>query len=357
MSDYFDTGYTVREPAWHGLADVHEGYPQDWDQAREWAGLLWDPVAEPVYARRLTDPELLAGITAILDNKPADERAGALAGLFRDTLQPLDGFQRTYRSDDYARTFGVMGSRYTPINHGEFGEIFDAVLKQPSVKYETAGSVMGGKVTWALALLDEPVTLASKRAGTADTSLTLPYMLLTAHHDGEGGIRLQDTSIRVVCANTVRMAEVESDRNGTVFTFRHTENWRDRLEQAALAVTGVRDEFAEYVEWAQEMLGIPVTGAQQEQFITTFVPMEQGITDRAAANVEEARRVVRGILESATTDGIRGTGFGLVQAGVEYLDHCRKHRDRESLFKRSILRPYDAKAKAISMVREITGAS
>jgi phage/plasmid-like protein (TIGR03299 family) len=359
MSHYFESGYVMHQPAWHGLADVYEDYPENWNVARKRAGLEWDPIAEPIFARRLTDPEMASGITAILENTPPAERSDALLGLFNGALQACEGFQRTYRSDDYSATLGTMGRRYTPITHGEYGEIFDAILQVPNVKYETAGSVMGGKITWALALLDEPVTLgqALTAGGIRDNSLTLPYMLLTAHHDGEGGVRLQDTTVRVVCANTVRRAEVEADAKGTVFTFKHTEHWRDRIEEARAAVTGVRDNFAAYVEWAQEMLGIPITGKQREQFVTTFIPMEPGITDRAAHNVEEARRVVRGILDSTTTDAIRDTGFGLVQAGVEYLDHYRRTRDAESLFKRSILRPYDAKTKTIQMVREIAAVN
>jgi phage/plasmid-like protein (TIGR03299 family) len=363
MAHYFDSGYVMHKPAWHGLAPVYDEYPENWDVARERSGLLWDPLAAPIYARRLQDDEMLSGITAILANVAADERPGRLLELFNGSLQACEGFQRTYRSDDYAATLGTMGRRYTPITHGEYGEIIEAVLALPNVKYETAGSVEGGKCTWAMALLDEPVQLTAKgKKGATDASLTLPYMLLTARHDGEGGVRLQETSVRVVCANTVRMAEVEADRDGTVFTFKHTENWRDRIEEARLAVSGVRSNFADYVEWAQEMLGIPITAKQAEQFVTTFVPLEPGITDRAARNVEEARQVVRGILEGTTSDGIAGTGFWLAQAGVEFLDHYRKTRGsneqrQEQLFRRSILRPYDAKIKTINIVREIAGVT
>ena len=78
---------------------------------------------------------------------------------------------------------------------------------------------------------------------------------------------------------------------------------------------------------------------QRELFITEFVPMEPGITDRAAKNVEAARATVRGILEGRTSEGIGESAFGLVQAGVESCDHYRRARDPESLFRRSIMRP------------------
>ena len=39
------------------------------------------------------------------------------------------------------------------------GEIVEAVLAQPRVSWETAGSLDGGRAVWCLACLDEPITL------------------------------------------------------------------------------------------------------------------------------------------------------------------------------------------------------
>jgi phage/plasmid-like protein (TIGR03299 family) len=349
MAHYFESGYCVRKPAWHGLAEVHETYPENWDQAREWAGLSWDPEVAPVYARNLDDGALAEDIQAILENTPPSERAERLLGLFNGSLETLTGWQQV-RRDDTRKTLGMTKTTYKPITHGDYGRIIETVLQQPGVKYETAGSVEGGACTWALAFLDEPVTIAG------DTTLTLPYLVLNARHDGEGAARLQTTSVRVVCANTVRMCEAEADRNGTVFSFRHTANWEERMNEAREAVMGVRRDFAAYTAWANEMAAIHVTPKQVEHFVTEFVPMEPGITDRAAKNVEEARAAVRGILDGKTSEGISDTAFGLVQASAEWLDHYRRTRDRESLFRRAIMRPNLAKAKAIDIIREVVPA-
>jgi len=68
---------------------------------------------------------------------------------------------------------------YTVIDHREMGEIVEAVLTQPSVKWETAGVIGGGRAVWCLAFLDEPITLPG------DDSLTLPYLAITNRHDGQ----------------------------------------------------------------------------------------------------------------------------------------------------------------------------
>jgi len=358
VSHYFDTGYSVRQPAWHGLADVHEGYPENWDQARQWAGLTWEPESEPMWARRLTDQEQLAGIQAILENTPEGERAAALADQFAGSLMPVKGYQRIYRSDDITQTLGCPTGKYQIVNHTAYGEILMAVLEQDNLKYETAGSVENGKCTWALVLLDEPIMIGKGRV--KDKSATLPYVALTARHDGMGAVRAQATTVRIVCANTVKAAETESDANGTVFSFPHTGNWEDRVEQARAAIAGVKNDIRAYTEWAQAMLGIKISKEQEERFIVEFIPMppDSLISDRVAKNVEEARHAVRVFLASETVEGagVRGTGYGLYQAAVEHLDWGRKAQSAQSRFNRQLLQHDPIKAQASQLIHEIAGA-
>jgi phage/plasmid-like protein (TIGR03299 family) len=133
-------------------------YPGSWDETRALAGLDWDPVTEPVYA--------LAGVT---DN-------GELV------YQPIDGWKRITRSDTGA-TLSLNRDTYTLIDHAEMGQIVEAVLSQPNVKWETAGVLDGGRAVWCLAMLDEPITLPG------DT-LTMPYLAITNRHDGIGSCAL-----------------------------------------------------------------------------------------------------------------------------------------------------------------------
>lgn len=96
-------------------------------------------------------------------------------------------------------------------------------------------------------------------------------------------------------------------------------------------------------------------GKQREQFVQLFIPMppETMITDRVAANVEQARNAVRGILDGTTTDGISYTAYGLVQAAGEYLDHVRIARTWESRLNRTLMRPEPMKRRAMQLVEEL----
>jgi len=205
---------------------------------------------------------------------------------------------------------------------------------------------------WCLALLDEPVELPG------DDSPTMPYLAITNRHDGTGSCALRATAVRIVCANTFRAAELEGERTGATFSFTHRAGWRDRIEEARQAVTGARQEMADYAELATGLMGIRVTAAQEELFVTQFIPMppETLITDRVARNVEEARKAVRGILAGPTTQGLDGTAYKLVQAGVEYLDYVRKARSWETRLNRTLMRPEPMKARTLTLVREIAAA-
>ena len=238
------------------------------------------------------------------------------------------------------------------ISHAEMGEIVEAVLAQPNVKWETAGVLDGGRAVWCLALLDEPITLPG------DASATYPYLAITNRHDGTGSCALRATAIRIVCANTFRAAELEGERTGATFSFIHKSSWRNRIEEARQAVTGARNEMRRYTELARELLGIPITPRQRELFVTEFIPMPpQGlVTDRVARNVEEARKALRLLFDSTTNKEIAGTGYGLVQAAGEYLDHVRTARSWETKLNRTLIRPEPLKHRALSLFREITTA-
>ena len=234
--------FSVRQMPWHREGTILSDYPGDWDEARKLAGLDWDPITTEVYA--------LADLNA--DGTPRYE--------------PVDGWKAVSRSDNGA-VLSINKDTYTVIDHGEMGEIVEAVLAQPDVKWETAGVLDGGRSVWCLALLDEPVTLPG------DISVTLPYLAITNRHDGTAACALRATAVRIVCANTFRAAELEGERTGATFSFIHRSSWRNRIEEARQAVTGARAEMRRYTELASELLGIPITRRQRELFVTEFIPM------------------------------------------------------------------------------------
>jgi hypothetical protein len=76
-----------------------------------------------------------------------------------------------------------------------------------------------------------------------------------------------------------------------------------------------------------------------------------------ANNIQEARDAVWQCLYSKTiNEEIRGTGYALVQAAGEYLDHLRGWKNRETYLGRTMLKPEPLKARAVKLVRELAEA-
>src|SRR5690349_13801960 len=265
--------FSVRQMPWHQEGIILGDYPGTWAEARVLAGLDWDPVTTGVYAAAGINPD------------------GSVH------YEPIEGWKAISRSDTGA-VLSLNRDSYTVIDHGEMGEIVEAVLAQPNVHWETAGVLDGGRSVWCLALLDEPITLPG------DLSPTLPYLAITNRHDGTAACALRATAVRIVCANTFRAAELEGERTGATFPFIHKASWRNRLDEARQAVTGARTEMRRYTELAAGLLGVPISPRQRELFVTQFIPMPPAglVTDRVARNVDAPRQALRLIFEPITTE-------------------------------------------------------
>jgi phage/plasmid-like protein (TIGR03299 family) len=329
MSANVESMFSVRETPWHGQGTILDDYPAGgWAEARKLAGLDWDPQYVPTYKQRGTNE-------------------------FGDPVYVQDGSWGSIERDDTGATlYHKDESTYSLITNTEMGEIMEAIMEVPDaqVKYETAGSLEGGRSVWALARLDEPVTIAGD-TGT----YTMPYLAVTNRHDGYAACAARATAVRIVCANTFRAAELEGERHGATYSFVHKGDWRDRKEDAQNAVRAARAEFRQYVEMMEELSGIKVTKKQRERFIEAFIPEPPpGLaTERVMNNVAQARDKMRAIYESPTGIHVKTSAYGLVQGAGEYLDHVRAYRNTDTYINRTLLTPEAQKARAYKLAREV----
>ncbi len=337
--------FSVRQNAWHDPQGrfTRDRYPTSIAEARQWAGHDWEPVEAPAFERiKVDDP---AAFTYSDDDVVVDLADG------HHVFRPIQGEKRIIRSDTRAH-LRTVPSTYEVIGNQIMWEVIEAVCDQPNVKLETGGVIDDGRLVWALARLDEPWS------APGDPSMTYPYVAFLNRHDGRASAKTVNTTYRVVCANTFGAADAEGRETGREYTFRHTKNVMDRIEEAKQALRGLRDDTAAWQELATLLALLPVTATQRELFVTEFVPMppEGLISDRVVANVEEARAQIRSILDGKTCEGIASTAYGLVQAAGEYLDHVRRYRNRDTYLQRTLLKPEPLKAKAIQLAREVVGA-
>lgn len=306
-----DNVFAVRQETWHGLETLLSDYP-----TREEAQKMvhdWEPISEPIYRREIVVGE---------DGVPHEEYVaveGHVLNVRSDTRKPL----------------GVVSDTFVTISNNEMWDIAETLQGEGvEVRYETGGSLFGGKKVWILLRLNEPLVVPGDPNGA-----TIPYYALQNAHDGSGSFRGQALMTRIVCANTSQMADIEAARQGTEFTFKHTKNVRERVEEARAALQGWREGIKEWNRFQIHLSDMKVTPKQRQIFLERFIPAPPPhvASDRVMNNVEEARQLIRDILAGPTCEGIDDTAYGLVQASVEYLNHHRKARSAESRFKRAYL--------------------
>jgi phage/plasmid-like protein (TIGR03299 family) len=204
------------QPAWHGFGTVVSEAQTSADALRI-AGLDWNVA--------LTD----------------------LAAIMPDgSHQPIDTHRATMRTDT-GKALGAVGTRYQPLQNRDAFAWMDEVVGEQLAIWHTCGSLRGGKDVWMLAKLPGHIEVC-------DRDVLDKYVLITNNHAGTGAVRLFPTSVRVVCANTLRLAISEVDSNksdaGLPLGLKlfHTAGSLGRRVQKAKELLGVigksHDEFA-----------------------------------------------------------------------------------------------------------------
>lgn len=327
-----EQSFTVRVPAWwdkdseYVLAD----YPGR-EVAMEKAGHNWDVAERPV---------------AIL-------RRNAEGNL---AWQKVDGYVEHFRSDN-GHTLRIGSASFERIPNRVPYDVAEALLDEGFL-FETGGTLNGGAQCYLTLLLNEPVVI------TGDNSTTLPYAGLSWAHDGSASFSVRSTSVRQVCENTVSASEAEGQRLGTNFVFRHTKNVMERIEDAKKTIKGVRENHNVYVAAMEELAALPVTPEQRDLFVSTIIGDRDGIISKSASasqkvknNIERERVKILSLFNGPTVpEKIALTGYGLHLAGVEYFDHLRGYRSKDSYVKRTLLSDNPAKANLTRTIRELVAA-
>jgi phage/plasmid-like protein (TIGR03299 family) len=373
MPAYFDTGFSVRQPMWHRQGTVLEDYPTDWDDARKKAGLLWEPTYADLFVQRTVPALCRSCAESVALPHDADcplrpeaygivttEQCGPEGSVPVRTLPddrvlvhvPTEGHQAIVRDDNWA-VLATPTDSYKLIQHSQMGELLDAYSSAwrqagADVKFETAGSVRGGALVWALVWLDEPAYVPG------DDSPTYPFAALLNAHDGSAACRLTPTSIRIVCWNTWKMAEAEGERNAHAVVLRHSGDVGARLEDAKASLAGMRDEAKEWQVLAADLASININDAVVRTFLDEFIPIPEAASERTRANRAERQAAFMAMLtDSPTLAPLPNTAYKLVQAAGEYLDHLRPFRNPDTYLARTMFSSEPIKGGAIKLVRQL----
>lgn len=216
-------------------------------------------------------------------------------------------------------TFGVLGTvgpGYTPIQNKECFAFMDACVGD-SIRYHTVGSLYGGRKIWLLARIKGDLIVKDEHISK--------FLLLSTGHDGMSQLEIYFTPIRVVCANTLAMAQRGAGKDG--FRMRHTRNIGDRIQQAQEALGLATRAFAESGAIFNAMAERSITRAQLTGYFAELWPDPEPKPDGKAVSNARVVKVRNRLLELFETGkgsqlpSARGTLYGAYNAVTEYLTH------------------------------------
>ncbi len=332
MSHYIETAFMgSNKPAWHGLGTVVAGQPTS-AEALRLAELDWTVVLEPVHVHSPCGASI-----------------------------ELPGWRATVRTDravsDPTRALGCVGSRYTPIQNVDAFAMADDLVGEGGARFESAGSLKGGRRVWMLAKLPEPASVRDDKIEQ--------YLLLTNSHDGSRAMEVLCTPVRVVCWNTLAFALRRGSSNGSnKVTIRHTSNAATRVAEARRVLGLAADHFQDHTETMEELAGYKVDRRFTEAYLKTLFPDPKsgGSNKRATKTRDRISDLFQGGQAGAEQDATRGTAYGLLNAVSEFVDHYRTVRvtgssTREENRMESILYGSGAKVRtsAFGLLSRATG--
>jgi len=267
------------------------------------------------------------GLGSRLDTPATAAEAITAAGLdYEVTLTPMatmDGLtvpqRRAVVRYDSQRVLGVVSDRYVPVQNRQSFAFMDSLVADGSLRYHTAGALGQGERIWLLAKLPSSI-----RVKDSD-DISEKFLLLSNSHDGSSALRVYFTAVRVVCANTLALADRQSKGEG--IAIRHSGDLASKVGEAR-AVLGLAQKHFDDLEGRINVLAnhYPTPTQLKQYFEALYPDPDEEKNNRRAANIrEELHRLFEtGI--GLDMPAIKGTGWAAVNALTEWVDHHRPSR-------------------------------
>ena len=310
MAANVETMFSTREKPWHGLGTVVEEAPASADALRL-AGLDWNVVQKDIFTNH----------------------------------GKVDGYKANVRDIDN-QVLGVVTDRYKVIQNVDAFAFTDELLGE-GVKYETAGSLQGGKKVWLLARLPREYIISGERI--------TPYLVFSNTHDGSGAVRVAITPVRVVCNNTLNLALDTASRS---FSMIHAGDIRGKINEARQTLF-MADTYMEHLGKEFEHLRkVKLTDQQVKEYIEVLLPIEKDASMLAAKNTRRLREDLRArYYDAPDLKNVGGNNaYRFINAVSDFATHASPIRRTKNYQENLFMRTYEGNPmidKAYSMMQAV----
>ena len=294
MAAEVESMFYVRETPWHGLGTkVLSALTSK--EALRMAGLDWQVVQEPIYT---------------------------------ETEERIDGYRANVRDMD-RRVLGVVTDRYKVIQNEEAFAFTDELLGE-GVRYETAGSLQGGRKIWLLAHLPQEYIISGEHIS--------PYLVFSNTHDGSGAIKVALTPIRVVCNNTLNLALNTAKRSWSMI---HTGDIRGKMEEAKDTLFMAKRYMDELGKEFETLRKISMSDKTVMQYIEELLPVDENATSQQIRNMKRLQEDMKQrYFDAPDLKDLGKNAYRFVNAVSDFATHAEPLRRtvnyKENLFARTV---------------------
>jgi phage/plasmid-like protein (TIGR03299 family) len=273
MAANVETMFYVREKPWHGLGVRVEETLTSADALRV-AGLDWTIESRSVLSE---DGEI------------------------------IPGYKANTRSSD-RKVMGIVSDRYAIVQNAEAFSFTDALIGD-QMRYETAGSLCGGKKIWLLGKMPDRYILGDR---------VEPYICFTNTHDGTGAVRVCMTPVRVVCNNTLNIALRDANRS---WSARHIGDMSAKLEEARQTLELADIYLESLAEKADEMANSAFNEDEAKKVLDQVIEVNESMSDRQKQTAQNVKDGIVACMFAPDLVKFLNTKWGFVNAVADYADH------------------------------------
>lgn len=294
MAANVESMFYVRETPWHGLGTRVNEAPAS-KEALTAAGLDWSVLQEPIYT---------------------------------ETEELITGYKANVRDRD-RQVLGVVTDRYKVIQNTEAFAFTDSLLGE-GVRYETAGSLMGGRKVWLLAHMPHEYIISGERIS--------PYLLFSNAHDGSGAVRIALTPVRVVCNNTLNLALSTAKRSWSMM---HTGDIKGKIKEAKDTLFRAESYMDELGKEFENLRTKKLTDKKVMEYIEVLLPVEDGSTPQQVRNMKRLREDMKiRYFDAPDLQHVGKNAYRFVNAVSDFATHAQPLRKtanyKENLFSRTV---------------------
>ena len=223
-------------------------------------------------------------VTKLIQEAPTSEEALIAAGLdwnvistpvYQENGLLIPGYKANVRDKDNS-VLGIVSSRYRIIQNTEAFSFTDALIGETEfgeVRYETAGSLCGGKKVWLLAKMPARNILGDD---------VEPHICFANSFDGSGAVQVCATPVRVCCANTMALALNTAKRK---WSTKHVGDMQSKLEEARLCLQ-LADKYMTNLDIeADRLANAKLYKEQISEILDEMFPVDDKATERKKNNI------------------------------------------------------------------------